>query len=409
MFNTRILSLILLCSVFSNAFSQQKPKYIFYMIGDGMGLNHVNITEMYLAELAGRIGVEPLVFSQFPSATFATTFSKSNGVTDSAAGGTALAVGEKTKNGVIGMDSTQTRNLMSIAYDAKAKGLKVGITTSVSIDHATPASFYAHQPDRGFYYEIATDIVKSKFDFFAGSGFLKPTTNHKKESVKPIDHILKENGYQLVQGIQEFNALKNTDKVILMNNKGASAEALNYAIDQQAGDLTLPQITQAAVKALTQDNPNGFFLMVEGGKIDWSSHANDAATTIQEVLDFNESVKIAYDFYLQHPEETLIVITADHETGGYINGNGTERLNLKGLSSQKLSKSALSSQIAALRQSKNEVSWSEVKALLQDNLGLWSQYKISEQVENQLKEVYQKSFINKMLKVYMPMMIRSLI
>jgi len=179
-----------------------------------------------------------------------------------------------------------------------------------------------------------------------------------------------------------------------MNNKGASAEALNYAIDQQAGDLTLPQITQAAVKALTQDNPNGFFLMVEGGKIDWSSHANDAATTIQEVLDFNESVKIAYDFYLQHPEETLIVITADHETGGYINGNGTERLNLKGLSSQKLSKSALSSQIAALRQSKNEVSWSEVKALLQDNLGLWSQYKISEQVENQLKEVYQKSFIN---------------
>ncbi len=152
MFNTRILSLILLCSVFSNAFSQQKPKYIFYMIGDGMGLNHVNITEMYLAELAGRIGVEPLVFSQFPSATFATTFSKSNGVTDSAAGGTALAVGEKTKNGVIGMDSTQTRNLMSIAYDAKAKGLKVGITTSVSIDHATPASFYAHQPDRGYRY-----------------------------------------------------------------------------------------------------------------------------------------------------------------------------------------------------------------------------------------------------------------
>ncbi|KKX50567.1 alkaline phosphatase [Sphingobacterium sp. IITKGP-BTPF85] len=152
-------------------FAQNKPKYIFYMIGDGMGLNQVNSTEVYLADLENRIGLKPLVFSLFPVATFASTYSLSNGITDSAAGGTALAVGSKTKNGVIGMDSTQTKPLKSIAYAAKEKGLKVGITTSVSIDHATPASFYAHQTSRNKYYEIATDIPKSNFDFLEDLAF----------------------------------------------------------------------------------------------------------------------------------------------------------------------------------------------------------------------------------------------
>src|SRR5690606_26100182 len=135
-------------------FGQQKPKYVFFMIGDGMGLNQINLTEVFLAAQEDRNTVFPLVFSTFPHATFATSYSLSHGVTDSAAGGTALAVGYKTKNGVIGMDSAATKSYKSIAYAAKEAGLKVGITTSVSIDHATPASFYANRANRNMYYEI---------------------------------------------------------------------------------------------------------------------------------------------------------------------------------------------------------------------------------------------------------------
>src|SRR5690606_28271570 len=147
-------------------------KYVFYMIGDGMGLNHVLLAEMYQSELRGEIGRTPLSFSQFPYSSFITTYSATHGVTDSSAGGTALATGKKTKNGVIAMDTTGTTPYRSLAYAAKDKGLKVGITTTVSIDHATPASFYAHQPSRNMYYEIAQEIIPSNFDFFAGAGFL---------------------------------------------------------------------------------------------------------------------------------------------------------------------------------------------------------------------------------------------
>lgn len=132
----------------------QQAKYVFYFIGDGMGLNQVNTTEMYLGEQQGRIGTEPLCFASFPVAGMATTFSASNSITDSAAGGTALATGVKTYNGAIGVDANKER-VMSVAERAKRAGKKVGVTTSVSVDHATPAAFYGHQPDRSMYYEGA--------------------------------------------------------------------------------------------------------------------------------------------------------------------------------------------------------------------------------------------------------------
>ncbi|WP_333802429.1 alkaline phosphatase, partial [Sphingobacterium multivorum] len=107
-----------------------------------------------------------------------------------------------------------------------------------------------------------------------------------------------------------------------MNSDGSPIDALKYAIDQKPNDLKLADITSAAITSLHKNNTNGFFLMIEGGKIDWACHANDAATTIQEVLDFNASVQLAYDFYKKFPNETLIVVTADHETGGLGVGNG---------------------------------------------------------------------------------------
>ncbi|MGJ1196940.1 alkaline phosphatase [Sphingobacterium spiritivorum] len=391
------LSLLFALSVlsFHLAFAQQKPKYIFFMIGDGMGLNQVNLTEMYLAEREGRIGISPLVFTSFPVASFATSYSTSNGVTDSGAGGTALAVGHKTKNGVIGMDSTKTKPLKSIAYLAKEKGMKVGITTSVSIDHATPASFYAHQPDRDMYYEIAQDILQSDFDFFGGSGFLKPEQNFKKEKVTPITQILQKGGYSLAEGYKEYKALKNkAGKIILSNNKGGDQVSLKYAIDQNPNDLTLKQITSAAIESLTEENNNGFFLMVEGGKIDWACHSNDGATAVKEVLDFNEAVKEAFDFYKKYPEETLIIVTADHETGGMTLGTGSSRLSFKNLELQKKSQSELSAQISKLRISNPKTTWDEVKQLLSDQLGLWSVIKVSKEDEQNMHETYLRSFVN---------------
>jgi len=386
---------IFLVAQASFAFSQQ-AKYIFYMIGDGMGLNHVNLAEVYQAHLQGQNGIVPLVFSQFPYSSFATTYSLSHGITDSAAGGTALAVGKKTKNGVIGMDSTATVPYKSVAYAAKEKGMKVGITTSVSIDHATPASFYARQASRSMYYEIVQDLIKSNFDFFAGSGFLKPNTTFDKKDAPSIYPQLEQAGYKIVKGYDSFKKQTNKgEKLILTNIEGSAANALKYAIDRKDSDMKLADITSAAIESLSANNKNGFFLMIEGGKIDWCSHANDAATTLHEVLDFNESVRLAYEFYKQHPDETLIVITADHETGGLTIGNKGSRLNTKILQNQKISQAELSTLIANLRESKPDATWEEVKNLLADNLGLWKDIKISEKDAKPIYETYLANFVNK--------------
>lgn len=376
------------------AFAQQKPKYVFFMIGDGMGLNQINLTEVFLAAQEDRNTVFPLSFSTFPYATFATSYSLSHGVTDSAAGGTALAVGKKTKNGVIGMDSACVAPYRSIAYAAKEAGFKVGITTSVSIDHATPASFYAHQPNRSRYYEIGQDLIKSNFDFFAGSGFLSPERNSEKKEAPSLFPQFEKAGYTLAYGLEAYNRTKQSaDKIILMNTEGSDPSSLKFAIDQEEGDLNLAQITDAAIESLTKNNDSGFFLMVEGGKIDWSAHSNDATTTIREVLDFNEAVKRAYAFYEQHPEETLILITADHETGGIAVGNGGSRLNTKVLANQRVSQGTLSKLLSDLRASKADVSWEDVKSVLSANLGLFDQVEVTESEEQGLAALYEKSFV----------------
>lgn len=393
--NKKLSVLFLALALFTSfAYAQKQPKYIFFLIGDGMGLSQVNSAELFLAAQKKQHAIVPLVFSKFPHATFATSYSLSHGVTDSGAGGTALAVGYKTKNGVIAMDSAGVKPYKSIAYLAKEKGMKVGITTSVSIDHATPASFYANQPDRDMYYEIGLDIIKSNFDFFGGSGFLKPTTNAKKEEVASIIPQLEKAGYQFFHGINEYKEAKNKQgKTILMNNKGANAVSLNYAIDQKPGDLTLTQITEAAIESL-KDSKNGFFLMVEGGKIDWACHSNDGATTVHEVLDFNSAVSKAYEFYEQHPEETLIIVTADHETGGLAVGNGSSTLRLNNLANQKISQEALSGLINVFRTKNPSASWDQVKELLSQHTGLWKAIKVADKEEKEIFTAYEKSFVN---------------
>lgn len=372
-----------------------QAKYIFYFIGDGMGVNQVNGTEMYRAEKQnGRIGVDPLLFTQFPVGTMASTFSATNSVTDSSAAGTALAAGSKTYNGAIGLDDQKNR-LQSVAEKAKKAGKKVGVTTSVSIDHATPAAFYAHQADRDMYYEIATDLPKANFDFYAGAGFLKPNKTHDKKEAPSIFSIFEETGYTLARGYNDYKAkAPKAEKMILIQEEGHDAGSLPYAIDRKEGDLTLAQITESAIDFLTKGKNNGFFLMVEGGKIDWACHGNDAATVFNEVMDMDAAIQIAYEFYKKHPKETLIVVTADHETGGIALGTGRYELNLKALQYQKNSADVLSNRISELRKSKgNKVSWEDMKAFLGEEMGFWKELPISWEQEKRLRDEYENSFV----------------
>lgn len=372
----------------------QQAKYVFYFIGDGMGVNQVNGAEMYLAEQQGRIGVEPLLFTQFPATGVATTFSATNSVTDSSAAGTALSTGVKTYNGAIGMDD-QKNVLTTVAERAKKAGKRVGITTSVSVDHATPAAFYAHQPDRSMYYEIALDLIKANFDFHAGSGFLKPNTTFDKKEAPSVFPLIEEAGYTIARGVEEFNKqYAQAEKMVLIQKKGASASCLPYAIDRREGDLTLAEITESAITFLTRKKGKGFFLMVEGGKIDWSCHSNDPATTFEEVIDMDNAVKVAYEFYKKHPKETLIVVTADHETGGLGLGTGKYALNLKALAHQKQSQDELSKAVSALRKEKsNKVTWEEMKTFLGEKMGFWTEIPMTWEQEKALRDEFENSFV----------------
>lgn len=385
------LMLFMLLAVVAQA---QQAKYVFYFIGDGMGLNQVNTTEMYLGEKQGRIGTEPLCFASFPVAGMATTFSASNSITDSSAGGTALATGVKTYNGAIGVDANKER-VMSVAERAKRAGKKVGVTTSVSIDHATPAAFYGHQPDRSMYYEIALQLPEAGFDFYAGSGFLKPARTFDKKDAPSIYPIFEQAGYTIARGLDEYKAKADgAGKMILMQKEGTNSSSLPYAIDRREGDLTLAQITESAIDFLSRDNKKGFFLMVEGGKIDWACHSNDPATMVKEVIDMDNAVRVAYEFYKKHPKETLIVITADHETGGLALGNSNYTLNLKSLDCQKQSVDLLSRALTDLRKSKgNKATWEDVKALLTERMGFWGELTPTWEQEKMLRDEFESSFV----------------
>ncbi len=369
----------------------QKAKYVFYFIGDGMGVNVVNATEVYLGAIEGKIGTTQLLFPSFPFSGVATSYSANSDVTDSSAAGTALSTGNKTKNGYMGVNPDK-QPVQSIAEKAKAKGKKVAILTTVSIDHATPAVFYAHQPSRGMYYEIATDLAKSNFDYFAGSGFLNPTPKDKT----PIWDLFDKAGYKVARGLKDFDEkAASADKMILLLPENYDQGEFPFAIDRKPGDMNLDDLTKKAVDFVTKGKNNkGFFMMVEGGLIDHALHPNDGASSIKEVIDFDNAIKVAYEFYKKYPKETLIVVAADHNTGGVSVGTQLQKLQY-----QKCSVNALSGEIAKLRKSDNTVTWEEVKALLKEKLGFWDQVKLSWDQERSLYLEYGETFVNKKDKI----------
>ena len=339
-----------------------RPKYIFYFIGDGMGPSHVLATELYLGELQGVIGrPQKLIFTQFPESAFVTTFSASNGVTDSAASGTALSTGYKTSNGRIGTDA-DGNDIYSVAFDAKNAGMAVGIATTVCINHATPSAFYAHNTDRNNYNEIAQWMLEADYDFYAG-GDAKCSTAQRNDLYGRAE----KQGYTIARGYDDYKVkAKKADKMMLYQKN--IAEEVPYAIDRTKDDLTLAQITKAGIDFLSKKNKKeGFFMMVEGGKIDYASHRDDAATMIHEMLDFNAAIEEAYDFYKKHKDETLIIVTADHETGGIVLGyTGQYKLDLKVLESQKVSVDNLVSMLESLK----ETTWGKVAEMVKENVGV---------------------------------------
>ena len=370
-----------------------EAKYIFYFIGDGMGSNQILAAEMYQAELEGKIGRNALQMSSLPYSGNAVNFSSSNAITCSAAAGTALATGHKTNANYIGVDKDGNA-VESVAEKLKKNGWSVGIMTSVSIDHATPACFYAHEMSRNSYYTIGEALAESNFDFFGGASFLQPTDkkNHKQPN---LYDLCESKGYTFARGRNDAQQKMNAQKMIMIPaNEGldktqGSHTQLPFAINRTTDDLKLSDITEAAIQFLQAKN-NNFFMMIEGGNIDWACHNNDAACAVREVIDMDESVRLAYQFYLAHPDETLIVVTADHETGGMSLGVSDYTLKLSNLESQRISSNLLSDTLKNLHKHYGKkLKWQQVKQVLEDETGLYSAIDVTVEEDVKLQGMFR--------------------
>jgi alkaline phosphatase len=375
------------------AAAENRAKYIFVLIGDGTSIPQRNAAELYLAsrnspkdlELAvlraenkfpqdnGVADFKPairrMLMSTFPGQGFSSTYSANSLITDSSSSGTAIATGHKTRDGVVGMDPTATEKYVSMAKMARDKGMKVGIISTVSIEHATPASFYACSPHRNFYYEIAQQIPESRFNFFGGGGFRQP--RGAKNDQKDIFEILKEAGYTVYNTREGFDKIKaGDDKVLAINPVLDADAALPYAIDRKEGEIAFAEFVAKGIEVL--DNPDGFFIMAECGKVDWACHANDAVAAVRDVLTLDEAVKVAYEFYEKHPSETLIVVTGDHETGGMTVGFAGTRYDafLTKLQAQRGSYIAFNTELAAFRKANPDAELKDALPLVESFFGL---------------------------------------
>ena len=284
---------ILILCLFATLFAEAAPKNIILFIGDGMGVSQVT---------AGKVAKGTLEMERCPVAGFATTWAANNLVTDSAAAGTALATGVKTKNGMISQDP-YGKKLETVLEFAEEKGKSSGLVVNCAVTHATPASFASHVPSRKQYEEIARQLAGSDVDVLFGGGF----DHFNSTNIPPCLPEL-EARMTVVKTADEFYALGTPEK----------AAALLYPVHPPyAADRTvsLPELTAKALEILSQDS-DGFFLMVEGSQIDWAGHKNDGTNIVSEVVDFDNAVGVGLDFAEQNGD-TLVLITADHETGGF--------------------------------------------------------------------------------------------
>lgn len=338
------------------------PKYIFLFIGDGMSYPQVQLTNYYLSALADTNNNDilesksNLTMMDFPVAGSAQTYDSTSFCPDSASTATSISTGYKTYSGTINMDETGT-----VAYETiseklkKQKGYEIGIISSVNLNHATPAVFYSHQVSRNDYYEIGLEMVESNFDYFAGGALKKPTGNDKDQ--EDLYELAKAAGYTVAMTQADAEAVPaDVDKVILIDEHLADSDAMNYDMDLEQGQWDLAKYVEKGIEVL-ENGENGFFMMCEGGKIDWACHANDAAATLTDTIAMDDAVAVAVDFYEKHPDETLILVTGDHETGGLTIGYaGTDYDTfLTNISSQKMSYAKYDAEyVAAYKENKTD-------------------------------------------------------
>jgi len=323
------------------------PKYVFLFIGDGMSFAQVNAAQIALGSLRGEIAPAPLSFTAFPAMGCASTFDTTSYTPDSAAAGTAIACGVKTRTGTIGLTSDLVM-APNITEMFKANGKKVGIVTSVTMNNATPAAFYAHIDSRSYAYEIAQQMAVSGVDYFGGGSLASPTGSGG-DQVSAFT-LLEENGYTVADTAEEIAALDSSSgKAYAISPVLDNSGAIPFALDAEEGALTLADFVRTGIDVL--DNDAGFFMMCESGKIDWACHANDAASAVGEVQALSDAVQAALDFAALHPDETLILVTADHETGGMALGNATTGYgtHFELLAAQTKSYSAFTAQFAAMK------------------------------------------------------------
>ncbi|MCH5224969.1 MAG: alkaline phosphatase [Muribaculaceae bacterium] len=368
--------------------AQESPKYIFYFIGDGMGMGHVAATQAYQRMILGK--EEPLLMMQFPVAGMLTTHSASSPVTDSAAAGTALATGHKTKNGMLGMD-TDSVAVESIAAQLFSKGYGVGLVTSVPPDDATPGAFYAHVPNRGMYYDITVQAAQSGYQFLGGSK-LRGTTD-KDGNPNDLLEVLKEYNMEYVKGADAARS-STSERILMVNPEGIDTYQIGYTIDSIPGALTLPEMTDVCLSHLMKWSPEKFFMMVEGGNIDYTGHSNDGGAAIKEILNFDQTLRLAYDFYNEHPEETLIIVTADHDTGGLAIGSLFTGYNMQPqyIDYQKISKDRFNEECRAILKSRRVFTWEDMRDMLKEQLGFWAGVPVTEKQTAMLEEKFTKTF-----------------
>ncbi|MGB5228852.1 MAG: alkaline phosphatase [Eudoraea sp.] len=274
------------------------PKNVILLISDGTGLTQIS-SAFYFKESSPN-------YSRFKNIGLIKTSSSREDVTDSAAGATAFACGVKTYNGAIGVadDSTEVKNLVEIA---SLKKINTGMIATSSITHATPASFYAHTLNRGFAEKIALQLAESEIDFFAGGGL---QYFNKRTDGRNLLNTLNEKQFTInTTSLNDFSKIKSSEKAGYLLAQDDMPSTI-----MGRGDF-LPNATELAIQFLSKDN-SGFFIMAEGSQIDWGGHANNAEYLVSELIDFDDAIGKALD-YAEKEGNTLVIVTSDHETGGF--------------------------------------------------------------------------------------------
>ena len=380
----RILSALILPACFMSLQAADAPKYIFYYIGDGMGFNHVLNAQIFSDEVLRADST--LTMLRFPVASMARTHSASSDVTDSAAAGTALATGRKTRNNMLGMDA-DTVAVTSIAKTLFDKGWGVGLVTTVAIDDATPGAFYAHVPAGTAYMAVGRQLAESGDQYAAGAGLRPP--RDKDGSRTPLLDYFAEQGVTVACGPEGLAT--EADRLLVLSNDTVKTWNVGYTVDSIPGALTLPAMTAAGIRQLSRVSPDRFFMMVEGGNIDHAGHANDGGTIMREVINFDQSLALAWQFYLAHPDETLIVVTADHETGGMSIGTTTTGYSVRPAvaAAQKVSKEEFSEYVKSLARDRRVYHWPDMEEYLADNLGFGSAVLLTPEETAELSEMFE--------------------